>query len=145
VDSERDQETGSLAQAVGSAGGQKDSREEIKRRRRKRRKARAARTARANAEKDALNFEMSSQKEEIPSAPEMDPRMGDKTPAYMEWLAKYNPEEFKKRYAGRKALGERMPPVIKEINVPRGTKPMLPIGSDIPEDAQAKERKEEWL
>jgi hypothetical protein len=86
---------------------------------------------------------MSSQKEEIPPAPEMDVRLGDKTPAYIEWLAKYNPEEFKKRYAGRKVLGERMPPVITDIKLPKA-KPMAPIGSDIPEDSMAKEPKEEW-
>jgi hypothetical protein len=86
---------------------------------------------------------MSSQKEEIPPAPEMDVRMGDKTPAYVEWLAKYNPEEFRKRYVGRKVLGQRMPPVITTINLPKA-KPVAPIGADIPEDAMAKEPKEEW-
>jgi len=83
--------------------------------------------------------------QEVPPAPGMDPRLGDKDPAYMEWLAKFYPEDFKKRYAGRKVFGERMPPVIAEAKVPKEGKPLPPLGSDIPQDAMAKERKEEWL
>ena len=38
----------------------------------------------------------------IPPAPEMDPMAGDKTPAFVEWLRDFYPEEFARRYAGRK-------------------------------------------
>jgi hypothetical protein len=34
--------------------------------------------------------------------PEMDPQLGDKTPAYVEWLRDNAPVEFQRRYAGRK-------------------------------------------
>jgi len=34
--------------------------------------------------------------------PEMDPLLGDKTPAYVEWLRDNAPVEFYRRYAGRK-------------------------------------------
>lgn len=90
-------------------------------------------------------MEPSPPPQEVPKAPEMDPRLGDKTPAYMEWLAKFFPEDYKKRYAGRKVMGERMPPTITEAKVPKEGKPLPPVGSDIPEGAMAKERKEEWL
>lgn len=33
--------------------------------------------------------------------PEMDPMLGDKTPAYVEWLRDNAPVEFHRRYAGR--------------------------------------------
>jgi hypothetical protein len=45
---------------------------------------------------------------EIPAAsqsavpPALDPEMGDKTPAYVEWLRDNAPVEFQRRYAGRK-------------------------------------------
>lgn len=76
--------------------------------------------------------------------PKQDPRMGDKTPAYAKWLAKNKPEEFKKRYAGRKVMGVQLPPVIKEIpKFPEGD--IQPIGGDVPESSMAKEAKEQWL
>lgn len=34
----------------------------------------------------------------IPPAPKKNPRLGDKTPAYVEWVKKYKPSEFKARY-----------------------------------------------
>lgn len=34
--------------------------------------------------------------------PEVDPLLGDKTPAYVEWLRDNAPVEFHRRYAGRK-------------------------------------------
>jgi hypothetical protein len=34
--------------------------------------------------------------------PELDPLLGDKTPAYVEWLRDNAPVEFHRRYAGRK-------------------------------------------
>jgi hypothetical protein len=82
--------------------------------------------------------------QDVPPEPEMDPRLGDKTPAYMEWLAKFYPEDFKKRYAGRKVFGERMPPVITEAKV-RESNPLPPVGSDVPASSMAKEAKEQWL
>lgn len=35
-------------------------------------------------------------------APPMDPEMGDKTPAFVEWLHRNYPEEFARRYKDRK-------------------------------------------
>ena len=34
--------------------------------------------------------------------PELDPMLGDKTPAYVEWLRDNAPVEFHRRYAGRR-------------------------------------------
>ena len=34
--------------------------------------------------------------------PELDPLLGDKTPAYVEWLRDNAPVEFHRRYAGRR-------------------------------------------
>lgn len=33
--------------------------------------------------------------------PKQDPAMGDKTPAWMEWLKANNPQEYAKRYENR--------------------------------------------
>lgn len=38
----------------------------------------------------------------IPPAPEMEQMLGDKTPAYVEWMRDHNPQEFAIRYAGRR-------------------------------------------
>jgi hypothetical protein len=38
----------------------------------------------------------------IPPAPEMEQMLGDKTPAYVEWMRDYYPQEFAIRYAGRR-------------------------------------------
>jgi hypothetical protein len=43
----------------------------------------------------------SEPKQDIPPRPEMDPMLGDKTIALVEWLRDYAPEEFQKAYAGR--------------------------------------------
>jgi hypothetical protein len=40
--------------------------------------------------------------EPIPPAPELDPQAGDKTPAYVEWLREYHPEEYVARFSARK-------------------------------------------
>jgi hypothetical protein len=40
--------------------------------------------------------------EEIPPAPALDPQAGDKTPAYVEWLREYHPEEYVARFSARK-------------------------------------------
>lgn len=37
----------------------------------------------------------------IPPQPEIDPMLGDKTHAYVEWLRDYHPEQFKAQYANR--------------------------------------------
>lgn len=51
----------------------------------------------------------------IPKAPRKDPQFGDKTPAFVEWLRKYKPNEYKARY-GIKGEGT----VIKTRKVPDG-------------------------
>jgi hypothetical protein len=61
----------------------------------------------------------------------MDPKFGDKTPAYMEWLEKHNPEEFKKRYKGRKT------------HLTTGLNPHSDQG-DVPESHFGKDPSEEW-
>lgn len=38
----------------------------------------------------------------IPPMPEMDPRLGDKTPEVVEWYFKHHPKEAAERYKGRK-------------------------------------------
>lgn len=40
--------------------------------------------------------------EEIPPCPEKSIQMGNKTPEVVEWYQKYHPEEFIKRYAGKR-------------------------------------------
>jgi hypothetical protein len=40
--------------------------------------------------------------EEIPPPPALDPQAGDKTPAYVEWLRQYHPEEYVARFSTRK-------------------------------------------
>lgn len=37
----------------------------------------------------------------VPPPPPTDPRLGDKTPAFVEWVRDHDPEEFARRYAGR--------------------------------------------
>jgi hypothetical protein len=44
----------------------------------------------------------SEPKKDIPPAPEMEQMLGDKTPAYVEWMRDYHPQEFAIRYAGRR-------------------------------------------
>jgi hypothetical protein len=69
---------------------------------------------------------------DIPPAPEMNPMMGDKTPAYMEWLAKYHPEDYAVRYKGRKT------------SVSTGINPFFG-GADLPATHMRPEAKEERL
>lgn len=38
----------------------------------------------------------------VPAMPDEDPKLGDKTPAVVEWYAEHDPAEFKRRYQGRK-------------------------------------------
>jgi hypothetical protein len=40
----------------------------------------------------------------IPPMPPMDPLVGDKTPVVVEWFRTYWPEEFERRYKGRKGV-----------------------------------------
>jgi hypothetical protein len=42
-----------------------------------------------------------SKRDAIPPRPDMDPMLGDKTIALVEWLRDYAPEEFQKTYEGR--------------------------------------------
>lgn len=44
----------------------------------------------------------SEQLQDIPPAPELDPQAGDKTPAYVEWLREWHPEEYAERFSHRK-------------------------------------------
>lgn len=41
---------------------------------------------------------------EVPPCPPEDPRYGDKTVAVVAWFKEYRPEEFARRYAGRRFL-----------------------------------------
>lgn len=45
-------------------------------------------------------------KDDIPPKPRMNPRLGDKTPGVIEWMARYQPREFKARF-GVKTLQRR--------------------------------------
>ncbi len=38
----------------------------------------------------------------IPEAPAKDPAMGEKTPKYVEWLKKYHPKDFAKKFTNWK-------------------------------------------
>ena len=76
--------------------------------------------------------------------PAQDPTMGDKTPAYVEWMFKNKPEEAKKRYAGRKVLGVHLPVGLDKV--PQFPKTdVKPAGGDIPETSMEKEAPEQWL
>lgn len=41
-------------------------------------------------------------KKAVPPMPPIDKMLGDKTPEVIEWYREYQPEEYAKRYAGRK-------------------------------------------
>lgn len=43
---------------------------------------------------------------EIPPEPEQDPRYGDKTPAYVDWMRNHRPADYAVRYANRKVSAE---------------------------------------
>jgi hypothetical protein len=77
--------------------------------------------------------------------PEQDPRMGDKTPAYVEWMFKHKPEEAKKLYAGRKVMGVRLPLGLDKVPQFPKTASQLQSSGDIPESSMAKEEPEQWL
>ena len=85
--------------------------------------------------------------EEIPPEPAMDPRYGDKTPAYAEWLFKFYPEKAAKVYAGRKIMGRQMPMVIgSETPAPSAEGLQTPEpGADVPASAMAREAPEQWM
>jgi hypothetical protein len=68
---------------------------------------------------------------EIPPEPPQDPRLGDKTPAYMQWLGTYFPEKYEERYKGRRT----------HLNV--GPNPHIQ-GGDVPESHFSADPKEEW-
>jgi hypothetical protein len=83
---------------------------------------------------------------EIPPEPAMDPRYGDKTPAYAEWLFKFFPDQAAKRYAGRKIMGKHMPVIIDPKAPPELPQvKMQEAGADVPESAMAVEAPEVWL
>jgi hypothetical protein len=85
---------------------------------------------------------------EIPPEPPMDPRYGDKTPAYAEWLFKFFPDKAAKQYAGRKIMGRKMPAVINPASMvlPDAGSVILPKqGGDIPESSMEKEAPEQWV
>ena len=66
-----------------------------------------------------------------PPEPPMDPRLGDKTPAYMQWLGTYFPEKYRARYKGRKT----------HLNT--GRNPHIGPTGDVPDDHFGYERAEE--
>ena len=81
---------------------------------------------------------------EPPPAPEMDPRLGDKTPRYVLWyFAHHDADEVAKKYGGRRISGTVLPlrptapPDFKTMDKP-------PTG-DIPKDAIEVEAKEVWI
>jgi hypothetical protein len=59
-----------------------------------------------------------------PKEPPMDPKMGDKTPAYVMWYRRVHPDKFDEKYRGRKFALDYVPPV--------GDIPKLPM--DEPEE-----------
>lgn len=62
----------------------------------------------------------------IPKPPPMHPKYGDKTPAYVEWMRHYKPDEAAKLYKGR------------QLGIPE------PSGGDIPASHMGAEPAEEW-
>ena len=82
----------------------------------------------------------------VPPPPPQDPRYGDKTPAYAEYMFKFFPDKAKKLYAGRKIMGTVLPPFIEETPVfAEEKKPLPPIGGDLPDDAMTYEAPEQWF
>src|SRR4029077_20637653 len=85
---------------------------------------------------------------EVSEAPPMDPRYGDKTPAYAEWMFKFFPDKAAMIYAGRKIMGRQMPMAIGPETPPlpsaAETKTPEP-GADVPESAMGKEAPEQWM
>jgi hypothetical protein len=56
----------------------------------------------ATKEKDSEVEETKEQKKaQVPDPPDCDPALGDLTPAYIEWVKKFYPDDFKARYQGR--------------------------------------------
>ena len=57
---------------------------------------------RASKEKDAETIESKEKnKSKVPDQPECDPKLGDLTPEYIEWVRQYHPDDFVARYQGR--------------------------------------------
>lgn len=75
--------------------------------------------------------------------PDQDPTMGDKTPAYVEWMFKHKPDEAKKIYAGRKVMGVQLP--FKIEKTPEFPKLPDTTPGDIPESSMAPDASEQWL
>jgi hypothetical protein len=58
-------------------------------------------------------------KPDIPEPPPMDPALGDKTPAYMEWYRQHHPDEYERKYRGRRThLTKNINPHITGEDVP---------------------------
>ena len=68
----------------------------------------------------------------IPPEPPMNPRLGDKTPAWMQWLGTYYPEKFKERFKGRKT------------HLTVGVNPHIDPVGDVPESSFGKDPEVEW-
>lgn len=62
----------------------------------------------------------------------MDPKLGDKTPVYMEWMEMYHPEEYVTRYRGRRTYKTT------------GINPWLQKSGDIPDTHFGKDPEEQW-
>jgi hypothetical protein len=58
---------------------------------------------------------------DIPPPPEMHPKLGDKTPAYVNWIRTYFPAEYEERYKGRKThLTTGINPHVTAGDIPQG-------------------------
>lgn len=81
---------------------------------------------------------------DVPPPPPQDPRYGDKTPAYVEYMFKFFPDQAKQLYGGRKVMGKLLPPVISDVpNFER--KPLPPLEGDLSTDAMETEPDEVWM
>jgi hypothetical protein len=67
-----------------------------------------------------------------PPAPRMDPKLGDKTPAYIEWFKKYFPDDYVAKYKGRRT------------HLTTGVNPHLSGPGDVPETHFGKDPEAEW-
>jgi hypothetical protein len=70
------------------------------------------------APRPAVTAESEYSSYQPPPAPEMDPKLGDKTPAYIEWMRKYKPQEAEQRYHNRKFSAEAQSKPSGDVDIP---------------------------